>query len=83
MLIVLPHKIINFSSVTYIEKTDLGYSFRFSPSEFIDTDLDEEDIQNLLTAYQSGQKLFYPHDKQNIDVSDFPSVLEGENTGAV
>lgn len=83
MLVILQHKIVNFESVRFLEKSEMGYRFVFSKEDFVDTDLDDEDIQSLLLAYQTGLKLFYPHDRRHIDVSDFPSVLEGENTGTV
>lgn len=83
MLVILQHKIVNFEAVRCIEKTELGYRFIFSNDDCLDTELDDDDIQSLLIAYQNGLKLFYPHDKKNIDVSDFPSVLEGENTGTL
>ena len=83
MLVILQHRIVNFEAVRFIEKTETGYRFVFCKEDFVDTELDDEDIQRLLLAYQNGLKLFYPHDKKNIDVSDFPSVLEGENTGTL
>ena len=47
MLVILQHKIVNFESVRFLEKSEMGYRFVFSKEDFVDTDLDDEDIQSV------------------------------------
>ena len=90
MIVVLPDgKFFNLTLVCFTDTRGFKEPVRFSMvnGESIFAEMTEAQYQSMLLAYLHKDPVHKvlpieePEKRSKLDLSDFPSVLEGENTG--